>query len=105
MSVDQINAIGLATFALGLTTCAVSVGVRMLRFYRCGITQPRLIWRDVMVFGLMGVDFLIVLIHRVAGLPYADELWFSLLTVTIAVSSVAIWLYFELLVIGHRRDR
>jgi hypothetical protein len=105
VTVDYINAAGFTIFVVGLMACVVSVAYRMIQFARAGIPQPRLIWRDVAVFGLLTLDFLVVLAHRVAGLPFADEQWFALLTVGLAVGAVAIWLHFEVAVIGHRRDR
>jgi hypothetical protein len=105
VTVDYINAAGFTLFVVGLTACVVSVGFRMIQFARAGIPQPRLIWRDVAVFGLLTLDFLIVLAHRVAGLPFAREVWFSLLTVGLALAAVAIWLHYELAIIGHHRDR
>ena len=105
MTPEEVNAIGLALFTAGLVACVASTAWRIRQFWRYGIPQPRLIWRDVLTFGLLGLDFLVILIHRVGGAPFAGTVWFSGITVAIACAAIAVWLYFELVVIGHRRDR
>lgn len=103
--VDTIYGAALALFAFGLLFGAASTGIRMLSLHSRAMRQPRLIWRDVSVFGLLALDFLIIAGHRVAGAPFADEYWFAILTSALAVAAVAIYGYYEWRVIGHVRER
>ena len=103
--VDAIYGTALALFAFGLVFGAASTGLRMVRLRRHGLNQPRLIWRDVLVVGLLAADFLIIAVHRVAGLPFSDHEWFAVLTSSLAVGAVAVYGYYEWRVIGQIRER
>lgn len=105
IDVDTIYGVALALFAFGLIFGTASTGLRMLSLRRRGLTQPRLIWRDILVVGLLALDFLIIAAHRVAGLPFADHEWFAVLTSSLAVGAVAVYGYYEWRVIGHVRER
>lgn len=105
MEPDTITAIALVLFAALLLFGAVSTIVRMLRFQRLHIRQPRLIWRDAGVFGLLALDFLLIAMHRALDWTYASQLWWSLLTSGLAIVAVGIYAYFEMFVVGHVREQ
>ena len=104
MTAEFINAVALGLFVILLFVGTASVAYRMWRFHQAGIPKPKLIWRDQAVFGLLAFTFLSLLVHRVAGLPFVDETWWALITAGAAVVAIGIFDYFELVIIGHRRD-
>lgn len=104
MTPETINAVALGLFSLGLLLGAGSTLVRLVRLSQRGIPRPRLIWRDVSFVGGLGFTFVAILIHRVTGMPFVEEVWWALFTATVAVASVWVYAYFEFFVIGHRRD-
>lgn len=104
MSVELVNRVALIAFILGLLLGAVSVAWRMVQLRRAGIRLPRLIWRDVTLVGGLGGSFVAIGVHRALGEPFRGQLWWALLLAGIAVGAVWTFVWFEVLVIGHRRD-
>lgn len=104
MTVEVVGAVALMLFVAGVLLGFGSTAFRLVRLHRAGIPLPRLIWRDVMVFGGLALTFVAIGIHRVMGFPFADELWWALGTSSVAVIAVWIYVYYELAVVGHRRD-
>jgi hypothetical protein len=102
--VDTISTIALVIFAAGLAFGTGSTVFRMVALRRRRMHQPRLIWRDVAVFGLLSVDFLLIALHRALGWEFAGQVWWALLTSGIAVAAVGVYAYYELRVIGHVRE-
>ena len=103
--VDAIYGVALSLFAFLLLFGAMSTGIRMLTLHRRGIRQPRLIWRDISVVGLLAADFLVIAAHRVGGMPFAEEPWFAILTSALAIGAVAVYGYYEWRVIGRVYER
>lgn len=104
MTPETVNGIALTLFVAGLMMAVVSTTFRLVRLRRAGIPRPVLIWRDLAVFGLLAGTFALLLAHRAAGLPFVGELWWALLTAGAAVLAIGVYVYYELVVIGHRRD-
>lgn len=104
MSVEVVNRAALLLFSAGLLLGAGSVAFRMWRLHRAGIELPRLIWRDVVLAGGLGGAFVAIGLHRLAGLPFANEVWWAVLIAGAAVVAVWTFVYYEFWVIGHRRD-
>ncbi len=105
LDVNTITAVALLLFALGLAFGAGSTIVRMLRFHRHHIRQPRLIWRDVSVFGLLALAFLLIAINRAIGWQFTLEPWWVLLTSALAIGAIGVYDYYELFVVGHVREK
>lgn len=105
IDVDAIYTVALGLFAVGLLFGALSTGLRMLSLRRRKLRQPRLIWRDVTVVGLLAIDFLIVAIHRAADIPFADEAWFAIFTSSLPIAAVVVYGYYEHFVIGRVFER
>ena len=104
MTADLVSLVALVLFVVGLLLAAGSITFRLVHFVRRGIPRPRLIWRDGLVFGGLAVTFVAVGIHSAVGRPFDEELWWRVGTGLLAVASVWTRAYFELFVIGHRRD-
>jgi hypothetical protein len=109
MTPEQVNAIALVLFVAGVVLGFGSTFVRLVRLHRAGIDLPRLIWRDIGVFGLLSVTFLLVAVARVQGWqvtawPDAARIGWTVATASPAVLAAWIYVFYELRVIGHRRD-
>lgn len=104
MTPETVNGIALVLFVAGLLTAVFSTLARLVRLHRAGIPRPLLIWRDLEVFGLLAGTFALLLAHRVAGMPFVREVWWAVLTAGAAVLAIFIYCWYELVVIGHRRD-
>lgn len=104
MTPETVNGIALVLFVACLLIAVVSTGYRLVRLHRAGIPRPVLIWRDLAVFGLLAGTFALLLAHRAAGLPFVRELWWAAITAGLAVLAILIYVYYELIIIGHRRD-
>lgn len=104
MSADVVNLAALLIFAAGLAAGSVSIWIRMRWLRDRGVTLPRLIWRDVWVWTLMGLTFGALSIHSLVDYPLRDALWWALASRAPAVIAVGVWLWYELAIIGHGRD-
>ena len=104
MTPEALSAVALVLFVLGVLLAFGSTAYRLVRLHRSGIALPRLIWRDAAVFGGLTLTFSAIGLHRAAGMPFADEAWWVISTSSVAVGAVWIYVYYEFLVIGHRRD-
>ena len=104
MTVEGVGVGALVLFVAGVLLGFGSTAFRLIRLHRAGITLPRLIWRDVLVFGGFAITFVAIGIHRVMGLPFADELWWAVGTSSVAVIAVWIYDFYEFVIVGHRRD-
>ena len=105
MTPGLVYSVALILFVGGLIIGVGSTGLRILSFHLNRIEQPTLIWRDVQVIGGLSLSFLIIAIHRAAGGPFADEAWYAFVSAAPGVYGALVYCYFELWVIGHRRDR
>ncbi len=103
--VEIVTATALLLFALGLAFGAGSTIARMLRFRSRRIPQPRLIWRDVGVFGLLALAFLLIAINRALGWQFTFHLWWVVFTSVIAVAAIGIYDYYEIFVVGRVREK
>lgn len=103
--VETISSVALVIFAVGLAFGTGSTALRMVRLRIRHMHQPRLIWRDVTVFGLLSVDFLLIALHRALDWQIADQVWWALLTSAIAIAAVGVYGFYELRVIGRVRER
>lgn len=104
MTPEDISAVALVLFIVGVLLAFGSTVYRLVRLHRSGIALPRLIWRDATVFGGLTFTFSAIGLHRAMGLPFADEVWWVVATSSVAVGAVWTYVYYEFLVIGHRRD-
>lgn len=105
MTVELVNAIALLLFVLGVVLGFGSTAFRLVRLHRAGIPLPRLIWRDAAVFGGLSATFVAIAVHRLIGLPYIGEVWWAIGTASVAVVAVWVYVWYEFVVVGHRRDR
>lgn len=104
MTAELVTLLSLVAFVALLILVVGSITVRLLRLHRAGIPLPRLIWRDVLVFGGLALTFVAIGVHTAAGRPFDDEVWWRAVTGLAAVGSVGLMAWYELFVIGHRRD-
>ena len=104
-AIEVVNGIILAAFTLGLLAAFASTGIRMLRLWLAGHKLPELIWRDFVGWGLLCFTFLLIAIGRAFEWTVREQLWWFLVTGAPAIAAVWVYVYFELFVIGHRRDR
>lgn len=98
------------TFFLFVGLLILAFARMLLRAYRQKRSGNRLsliLVRDLTVFGLLGIDFALVLAVRASGLApiIVGELWWILLTSGIAIIAAAVLAGFELFVIGYRDER
>ena len=106
MSPDELLDLALLVlFVGGLLVGFGSTLYRMISLRRGGKPQPHLIVRDLVLVGGLSLSFLLVAVRRLVDLPVVDEWWWSLLTAAPAIGAVWVYAYYEVLVIGHRRDR
>lgn len=105
MSIDLVNAIALLLFVGAVLVGFISTVVRIVNLWRGGVELPILIWRDAQVIGGLALSFLVISVHRVIGAPFAENVWYSIVTAAPAVYGVLAYCYYEIAVVGHRRDR
>lgn len=104
MTPELVNRVALALFTVGVLLGFGSTAFRLVRLHLAGIPLPRLIWRDVVVFGGLALTFVAIGVHRVLDMPFAGELWWSLASASVAVIAVWVYVWYEFAVVGHRRD-
>lgn len=104
MTPELVTLLSLVAFVAGLLVVVGSITLRLVRLHRAGIHLPRLIWRDVLVFGGLALTFVAIGFHTALGRPWDNEVWWRLATGLLAGASVWLMAYYELFVIGHRRD-
>lgn len=107
---DLSAALSLAAFVVFtalLTIGALSTLIRALRYVHAAQPWPKLLIRDLICFGGLGFDFLLILGVRFAGIgpSLAGNLAWVIITSAIAIAAVGTYVYFELFVIEQPIDK
>ena len=105
-TVDTLAAAIFIIFTMMLITAALSVAVRVGRWQARRLPLPILLVRDLIVFSGFSFTFLAITVGRVLELPpeYTRTVAWILFTSVPAMTSMAVFLYFEFRVIGHGED-
>lgn len=106
---DAYETITLATFVVFtalLLVGAVSTLVRAIRYLHAGQPWPRLLVRDLILIGGLGMVFAMILLVRALGLSstVVDNVPWALVTGAVAIISIGTCVFFELFVI-EKGDR
>jgi hypothetical protein len=103
--VAELQAVVFLVFTGLMLASAVSVSARALDLRRSGRRIPLLLFRDVIVFGLLAVPFSAILFVRAMGLgpQLTGDLTWTLVTSTPAITALIVFLLFEGFVVGRRR--
>jgi hypothetical protein len=106
VTVELVNTIIFVLFLALLVAGAVTTLIRKVALDLKRFPAPRLLPRDVALLTLLSVSFLLISMSRVFGWsPYVvGQVWWSLVTGIPAILAVAVYLYFELFVIGQPED-
>lgn len=90
-----------ALFTILLMVGALSTLTRAIRYTHAGQTWPRLLKRDLILVGGLGLVFGMMLGGRALGLAaiLANNVPWAVLTGAIAIYSVAVYSYFELFIV------
>lgn len=82
----------------------ISVAVRATRWFLRKQTPPALLIRDLITFGGLSMSFMLVAAGRVMELPtiYTRTIPWLVTTSAPALVGLAVFLWFEFRVIGHR---
>jgi hypothetical protein len=104
MTNETVAAICLSLFVLLLTVAAVTTGARVIYLKRHNQPLPTLLIRDVIVKTSLSWAFLSIAIVRAFGLGplVAGHVWWTLLTSIPPIFGAAVYVYYELFVIGRR---
>ena len=102
---ELIRAVGLVVFVGLLAAGFASTALRMWRLWRAKVARPALIWRDMIERLLYLGVVVIAFTHAMLGYPWRDEPGYVALTSLLACGAAGVYLYYELVIIGHRRDR
>lgn len=102
---EAISAIGLVTLVVLLTAGLGSTLVRAWRWWRAGYSLPDLLPRDVLVIGGFALTVVLVVAVTALGLGpvVRDEPLWRLLVVGVPNAAAAVYLWYEVHVVGRRR--
>lgn len=103
---QAVTFISFVLFTVLLFIGAISTLVRAVRYSHAGQTWPRLLVRDLLMVGGLGLVFAMILGVRALGLggSLVGNVPWAVFTGGIAVTAVAVYCYFEIFVI-ERGDR
>ena len=102
---ELIRLAGLVVFVALMAAGFTSTTIRMLRLWKAGVPRPTLIWRDVLERLLFLAVVVIAFVHAMLDYPWREEPGYVALTSLLACAAAGVYLYYELVIIGHRRDR
>lgn len=104
---EAISLVAFVVFTVLLAIGAVSTLVRAVRYAHAGQTWPRLLIRDLILIGGLGLDFALILGVRFSGISLRGNVPWVVVTSLLAIVSIGTYVWFELRIIerGDRRRR
>ena len=93
---EQLARVYVVVFVVELIFALTLLGMRAIQYHLAGWKLPVLFPRDLFLFLSWAWLTLLIFIRRAADLQVVDEVWWTLITSTPVVVSLAYWIYKEI---------
>lgn len=98
---EGISLGGLVVFTLLLVIGMITTTIRRIGLAMKGAPSPKLLPRDLILFGGLSFPFVLILASRATDTNLRGELWWIALTTIPQLIAAAVYVYYEIFVIGQ----